>query len=353
MAITVLPSPLLIGGYISPTSPTTYQLDAAGEKIAWVFKVPKTTTITGIAVKATTVTSSGDFDFRVETVSTTDGNPTTTLWGTNTNLSATVSATGIIEITFTAGASVTMGDIVAIVISRTSGNVTFAHAVANTTVGFPYSLTHNGTSWSKVTTSQFLQLAIKEAGGYIPFPSSFLLPVVSTFNINTGTSPDEVGVRFNLPFAVRIVGASIHWNYAGTGRSATATAFDSGGSALSSNFSAHDEDISNAVSGAKNYDMYLTAAYDLAANTDFTVAMKPTTASINAWNYYDFTGFSGLKAITLFDSYMTTVYRVDGGSWSTYTDRHWGVQLIVSGIDFGGTAGGLLTHPGMSGGMRA
>ena len=101
-----------------------FALTAATEKVAFVFVPPiagGNLTVTDIAILIGAYTSTGNLDVRLETVGT-DGNPTGTLVGTNTNAVISVTATGIRTVTLTASASLTAGTAYAVVCAYSSGN---------------------------------------------------------------------------------------------------------------------------------------------------------------------------------------------------------------------------------------
>jgi hypothetical protein len=90
----------------------------AGE-YAYIFRAPKTGTITKVGFRTVTVITGATVDVRLETVSATDGHPTGSLVGTNANASQVIADTNdnvFFTVTLTAGASVTAGDVLAVVV---------------------------------------------------------------------------------------------------------------------------------------------------------------------------------------------------------------------------------------------
>src|SRR3990167_3397480 len=100
---------------------TTYVIDAAAEKVAIVVAASTAKDIHKVHVRTGTVTTGDTVDVRIETVdSATTGDPTGTLWQTNTN-GALVIADGDDSVwksvTLTADAtSLVIGDVYAVVI---------------------------------------------------------------------------------------------------------------------------------------------------------------------------------------------------------------------------------------------
>jgi len=60
-------------------------IDAAGEKVAFIFEAPKTGTIDRLLFRTLGVTSGATVDVRLETIDASNGHPSGTLWGTDTN----------------------------------------------------------------------------------------------------------------------------------------------------------------------------------------------------------------------------------------------------------------------------
>lgn len=223
MALVTLPTPfslpiffhneLSCSAYIpnSGTWSVSILLDAAGEKAAFITKAPKMGNIAKIHFRTGTVTTATDTDVRVETVDIATGDPSGTLWGTNTNVivpASSITSNNWIVATLTSPASVNKGDIFAITIAPTGTpnyNILRYDTISS---NFPY-VDHYTTLWTKSNRLPILILEYSdgymstcEVGGALPSRQ------VRSFNANS--TPDEVGNKFFLPFKYRLVGVSYH-----------------------------------------------------------------------------------------------------------------------------------------------
>lgn len=334
-------------------------LDAAGEKQAWIFQAPVTGTLSEIDYYINAVTSSGDLDVRIETVSATDGNPTGTLAGTNTNLSATISTTGAKTATLTAGASLTRGTYYAVVFTRTSGNydlrmVDFTSTTDYRTTTLSYGRYHNGTSWSAqnaVDSRNFAPcVALKwNDGNYYWVPGSYPIQSLTNVDFNNTSTDRERGIRIIPRVPMRVAG----WfaNVSLMGVNADVVLANSGGTAIGTY--SGDKDYGSSYGAGTNYNhmrqgffaetpsltagstYYLTIKPTSATSTRVTDALVMDTGEINQWNM-----LSGGTDIAL-------VVRNSGGTYSEDTTKrpmNFGLIIDQFGDDASG-GGGLAANP--------
>jgi hypothetical protein len=190
------------------------QVDDEAEKTGIVVPAPQTGTISKIHVLASaiSVAPGADYDIRLETVGASDGLPTGTLFDTNTNGALTIIAGDDdewLEVTLTAGASVTRGDdILAVVLTPPSnpdaGNIQWA-GFGDASYGFPYKVFYSG-SWSKITGGPSVLLEYSD--GSIPrIPNCFPWPFFTGSNVYSDSTTPYWANRFKLRTAAEIVGA--------------------------------------------------------------------------------------------------------------------------------------------------
>jgi hypothetical protein len=168
-------------------------LDADGEYAGCFIRAPLTGTITKIGFATRTVTTGGDLDIRLETQDTSTGRPSGTLWGTNTNFVRTMLATddnNFFEVTLTAGASVTKGNLIAIRVERVTGG-TFVGNIGRITtahMGWPGSFSFLGGTFA--STAALGGFSVYYDGvGYPPTSNLAALTAVAetTFSTSSGT----------------------------------------------------------------------------------------------------------------------------------------------------------------------
>jgi len=326
-----LPQVLLIG---SPNF-ASILLDAANEKTALIFRVPKTGTITKIGWRTTTVTTGATLDIRLETVSLTNGDPTGTLQGTDTN-GAQVVADADDNVwfmtTLTAGAVVTRGDILAIVIVNPAvspGNLNIASFGNFLPQIFPYRDDFLTGAWVK--GSALLSLALEYSDG--TYGAMSRVPPMKTFTavaFNSGTTPDERGLYFRLPFPVLV---SEFWD-SGTMSAGDfdARLYDEDGATILLSTSV-DKDLQSFTSnGLRLFPFSSTAT--LKANTFYRFTLLPTSASSITLNEFDVDSFALMDATDCGQNFHHTS-RTDAGAWTQTTTKRPFMGLVCDGFDDG------------------
>ena len=168
--------------------------------------------IARIHFRTNTVTTGDTVDIRIETVNA-SGQPSGTLWATNTNVAQLILLTDdnllFRTATLTASATVAIGDTIAIVLKLPSaavGNMNITRAPGTIGVrGFPYSGGPLTTDKVDQTGSHF---AIEYDDGVIEFPAGTLpgACTITAQSMSSSTNPDEAGILFTAPFTCRVVG---------------------------------------------------------------------------------------------------------------------------------------------------
>lgn len=191
--------------------------DSSTDRMGYVGTAPITDTLTKIHFRVATVTSGPTLDVRVETVS--NGRPSGTLFGTNTNASHAVSGSNTWQtVTLTAGAAMNDGDDFAIVLNHSSGTANFQMSQpslqANQFSGqFPCVLQDTGGgTWALPTSNANgwnCMLEFQNAG---IVPVSCLLPMDGAGTLtafNSGSTPNERALKLVVPMKCRVIGASV------------------------------------------------------------------------------------------------------------------------------------------------
>lgn len=188
-------------------------LDAAGEKVGWVINMPVAGTISRIGILIGTVTTAQSLDIRVETVDPANGRPTGTLWAANTSGALAAPATDTwYWVTLTAGATVAVGDIIAIVVQWTStvGSLSVLPAYVGGTLsyasGLPYLVAFTTGAWVKTTNP--VNVAVEMSDGSRPYVSTMPAIAWVLFTLwGAGNDYNQKGTKFTLPFPCKITGA--------------------------------------------------------------------------------------------------------------------------------------------------
>lgn len=230
MTLTVLDSPLYIppipGRQSASPSFTTTTVDADGEGLAVIFKVPYTTTITKVGFVIATHTTNGNLDASIETVS--SGHPSGTLQTVGATATASITAAGYYEVTLGTAASVSRGDLVAFTLVRPTGstvNTNVASYADGSIIGMPYVDTKT-TSWAYNASNCPIMVLYDTSNNPITIPSNF--PVSSI----TGLSFTSGAMRGNKFVPTVTVAANYVWVWADFDNNSTVKVYASDGTTL-------------------------------------------------------------------------------------------------------------------------
>lgn len=327
------------------TSNSQLLLDASGEKAAFVFRAPRTGTIDRVCFRTQTVTTGDTLDVRLETVDAATGDPTGTLWAANTNASQVVANADDnvwFEVTLTAGAVVTRGDRIAfVIVNGAAGALNIVQQIANSMLErlpmrpMNYAL-HFASSWAKQNSGMVGAVRYSD-GSYAHVPNLEPLANTAATVFNSGSSPDERGNRFILPFKARCVGL-----WAGLAKTAGATVdlklYDSGSTLLESvNL---DLDVMEG-SGGNAWGLF-DSSVTLDAGSLYRMTIAPDTATSVTDREQIMQSAALMNAAHGGDAmYLTT--RTDGGAWTDTATQRVSMGLILDGLDDGaggGSSGG-------------
>lgn len=178
-----------------------------------------------------------------------------------------------------------------------------------------------------------------------------------TVSINTGSGPRYIGNKIIAPNSVRLVGAYstvLDMDYG-----ITIKLVDSSGNVLKGDDASTDMsvaiDAKYRYSTAANYGSIVLFACPktLSASTAYYLIFSPDTASNTLISYSAFIG-APLKTSARIPTGWTFHYVSSPSSFSITenTERIATIFPIFDQIDIGSGGGGLLTHPGMNGGIN-
>lgn len=314
-------------------------IDAAGEKAAFVFRVPRTGTIDRIGFSVRDVTNSQTLRGGLETTDATNFLPTGTQYGGSLVATQTSPvANTFYELTLATAATATRGDIVAIVVQfdATVGSVTIGKIDNQGGTGitaFPFVAAFTA-AWAKNAGSIGANSVRYSDGVYEPI--GMCVPTRTradtSFNINSA-SADEIGNRFTVPAPMRTIGF-----YSGVGH-ATATPVDYvlyEGSTVLSTVSVVAGLI--AASGYQAY--YWDSPVTLAADIVYRLVAKATsTANVNVREAIMLN--AGMFNMIPGGAEWHKTSRVDAGVFADDPLRRiWSLGLLIDQVDNGVSAGG-------------
>lgn len=253
---------------------TSMLVDAAGEKVDMVFRVPKTGSIRTIRFRLATTTTGQTLKGSIYTVAAT-GVPTTTAYGSMVAGTVTVAnSDDNVEKTITLGtdATATEGDLVSATIewNGTAGSLNIVSMGLGTSTSYVY---HNG---ARQAASPVLAIGYSDGTyepiiGAIPFTGGV---ATTSFNVNTATF-DEYALRFDVPFKCRLRGIRVGGSFSAGGDIEVINY--NGTSAVTGMTLTVDGDYYG--TNSREHIFLWASTEELAANTQRYLAIRPTTTT--------------------------------------------------------------------------
>lgn len=206
-------------------------------------------------------------------------------------------------------------------------------------------------SWTQKNTAPNVVLEFSD-GTFGTLEGAFVLSAIGSYAYKSNSNPDEYGQVFKFPFpmkveafwaAVNVVAATSDFDvvlYEDTTALATVS---------------HDATQANVINSSRQLRGTFGAEVTLSKDTDYILAFKPTQAVANlSVPFTDVAAAAHWRTHGDGAASGGVVSRVDDGAWSAPdTIRRLGCGLRASSFDDGvGGGGGMLVHPGMTGGFR-
>lgn len=342
--------------YLGVESNTGGTIDATGEKVALIGRVwnedGTTKSIRKVGIRFGSVTKAGgsaltlslqDVDLTAGPVFRPDGTQDQTVAIPNASITAN---TFLLSGALSADRSVAFGEMVAVVVEfdgsgrlgadsfRIDSINVLSHGYSSASMALFTS------SWSEVSCLPTVLFEFSD-GTYGSFDGGVVINSGGTLQHNSGSTPDEVALKFNAPFDCVCDGGWIRtWKdanhdivlYQGTTQIAIASV------------------DANAVSGTYVQTHYFTfpAVSLTMAGGPYYLAHKP--GGSNTRVFYADVDNSAYWAAMPGGTDVTYASRTDGGAWTETATRRLaaGVRLYPN---ISGGSGGLLVHPGMRGGF--
>lgn len=326
--------------YIGSTEGDVMTVDAANEEAAYIYQVPKTGEIAKIGFLTETVTTGCTVDVRLETVSDTTGDPTGTLKDTNSNAALVIDDTDdrtYHVVSLTASATVTIGDILATVIVNPAAsfcNMTVTEATAanfGNSMAIPYSDLFTG-SWAK--DDMPVPCYVEYDDGTTASTGCDPIQTIATVTFNSGDTPDERGLIFQLPFPVSAIG---FWLFSDLDNDPDIVLYDSDGSTVLDTVSFDSNQRGSTTSDL--IFLKFSSAQSLSKDTNYRLALKPGASDMRSseTSYVSTAVMDSTPGGSKF--HLTT--RANGGSWTETTTTRPAMGLLIGGFDDGaGAAGG-------------
>jgi hypothetical protein len=306
-------------------------MTASGHKVAFMFQVPKSGTISKLGFRVHTVSTSDTLAVRLETV---DGsnNPSGSAYGgcTAGTVSSLVANTAY-TVTLGTPATAVRGDRVAMVISFNSyvaGSLTIG-VVSQGTFGGGYPGTKLFTaSWAQSNNTPNFWVEYND-GSYAPIPGIYNFTDYTNMSVtlNSGTTPDEIALRFQLPFRARIIG--VHPNFAPN----AANNIDFVLSSTSSSNLTTVTVSSGTSPMSRRQDWYaFPTATTLEANTTYRVSVRVNDSNSLNMDLYQLTANAVQAQMQGGTSFYAST-RTDAGTWTDITNYRPAIGIILDQVD--------------------
>jgi len=345
---------------ITSTGATVYNgilLDASGEKAGWIFRAPKTGSIRYVHFMTGTVTAGCDVDVRIETVdeTVTPAVPSGTLWGTNTNITETIDNaddnTWITSSALTADASVTKGDLVAVVIVwGTGGNLNINRYAQGIQTGFPYGV-HYTTAWAALTGAMV---------GTVQYSDSTIENIPGVFAHSGASSSSSTsstlnrGMKITMPYKARVCGLWINCERITASGTWTFKLFGTDGTTVLLS-KAWDSDSFIASGQSTRFIPFDSTTTLSAGSTYWLTGVSDGTSSlrIHYMTYTNSTVFNAMAPGGGNCVWSQATSPASTGDWADTANQLPIMGLLIDQLDDGaGGAAGLMVHGGMTGGVR-
>jgi len=324
----------------------TVTLNAADEAYAVIMPAPKTGTIGTIHFLLNTHTTNGDVDVRIETVGA-DGFPTGTLWATNTNsVESLTTSFQQVNASLTAGASVTRGDVIAIVIraDSTSVPITQLRLITNADLqenGFPCvpeDVSSPPNNWANRGVGNGVNIVVEyNDGTFAHCPGVSWVQGTRHETFGSGSTPDEVGNVIQIPFGCTVGGIWASCRY-DAGTTFDAILYDASDTVLES--VTVDTDIADNHSTTANRNnngfFYFDTDVDVSANTDYRVALQAT--AVGTFILHGFGTNTNASYLDIYDADRNThkTERTNEGTWTDTSHERMYIGVIITDISGGG-----------------
>lgn len=327
---------------------TNTTLDAAGEYDGFVMVAKEDMTISHVGWRSGVATGSPVVEVRIETVNTSDGLPSGTLWnrngtGANPNVtSGTISSTTWNLHALTNAAIILKGEAFAVLLKYSSGTSVQVHGASrgllhSSNVGLPYRVVNTGTpTASAIGAATSLVYALGSSSTtFYQIPQ--LIPISNTGSTtlsSTGTFRAAC-LRFQVPFKCRASGISFADSSYAITDDFSVGIYNDAGTELNNSLTAFDSSFRfNAVPW-----VYLDNKVELSPSTWYrAVVQADTTGGPGIYNFsIQSTDYAMAVPNGLYAQLGT---RDSGGAWTDTATTIPNIDILIDQLDDGTSSGG-------------
>lgn len=330
----------------------------ADNSAAGIWRAPKDGTIDRVIINISAKTGTSTtvlYNIGLVTLDS-SGQPTTTPYGSSALITRSVNAlsTGQNILTLTTPATATRGDLFAVriwpegtVAPDASNTVTVRTRIQTANTQVPYEIEW-ATAWTKNASYPCLTAQYNAASGNTLIGVPLAGTGTSTSAFGSGSTPNEIGALFQVPFACTVIGAG--WYHRQTTAAATGRIglYDNAGTLQASATYPAGAFGSTAQYGPVEVEW---APYDLAAATNYRLGHLATSADTRQHAELTLAASADRAALPQGASWQRSsrTNSADTGAWTDTNTAIPLMYLILSHIDFSLTVGG----GGGTGGQKA
>ncbi len=349
------------GNIVTSNSASSFTLNAAGESVAGIGKMrlstgpgtSKTISSAGgkifIATNAVTwANAATNLRVGIQDVVNTTGIEDTT-YDVQADLvpgTETITASSVNTVTMESGTkTISDGDIVAIVVEMTArggaDSVVIRGGTSSSETSFPYSTSDTGAgpALSGIMSTFTVQF---DDGTYGWIDTTFTAVSGSGSAFSSSTTPDEYALIFRLPVKANLIGMYANLvSVAGTDDFEAILYSDPLGTPVPERTIVVDANIM--ATGSQHFRSYFSTPYTANANTDYAIAIRPTTTNTLFLSQWAFgSGNGALRTPTLLGTNWSLGTRTDQtGAFSSNTEILPVIGVAASFDDGAGGSGGV------------
>ena len=342
--------------------------DSTADRLAWVGRSPVADTLSSVAVRTGTVTTGDTIQIQIESV--TNGRPSGTIIAAGANGTVAIADTDDnVWKTVSIGTPPTLalGDEFAIVITHSSGstpNETFLGtslvSLGQESSHYPILLQDTGAgTWAAIAglagalgTGAWEWVVTWGTAGVVPLSGLSPLNGGATLTtIDSGSSPDEIALKFQVPFKCRCVGMKVMQFNNTAGSDFTYSLWPSSSTTDSDALAqvAEDGDFAGATTREGYVELLFDTAVTLSPATQYYAGVRADTANTFSVGVLSAAGTGAVtNAINAFgipsggNVYQSTRAWSAGsaGAWTDTTTTLPMIHLIIDQLDDGASAGG-------------
>lgn len=346
------PPPPIVDAAVNPASALSYVLGASGDKAASILRASRLfegRTVHKVHIRTNTVTTGDTVDVRIETVDQAAGDPSTTLFGTNTNASLVI-ANGDDNVwktaTLTADADIEPGQEFAIVVvNGASGNmqiaVTMEPGVSGATAAwmYPYGDRFASAAWVKSNRSALIAFIEMNDGLVVPVQGLFGYGPITATTFNNASATDRRGNQITLPMPASCCGC---WAFMDADGDCVIELYDSNGTTVLATATI-DKDVRPTTglgAGFYNWDDDGSNAgtIDLSASVAYRLAIRPTSATNLTVYEFNVASAAAMDAFVFGQNMIRSIKT--SGTWGQSTTDRTFVGLLLDKFSDGVSSGG-------------